>query len=338
MSIEHLKTGDLVPKPPEPKSEAEIIAGWKGDWDKPVVSICCITFNHQSYIEDAIRGFLSQVTDFPFEILINDDASADQTPKIIKSYADRYPKIIKPIIQDENQFSKRVSPNISFNFPRAKGEFIALCEGDDFWLSTDKIRKQVSVLRNHPDSVLCFHDARKIDESGLYIDDMIPCNQRYLTRTELAKAPFSPTLTRMFRNVGFPWGNERDLPTAMDVCLAAYLSKFGGAVYLGNEVLSAYRVHCGGVWSLKNQCQKTRMTVDSRLYMAAHFRLERDEPDAEDAFDYHMALAVKTILDQLKLSIAIKSVCRYFSFRGYAGLRGVSVRVARSLITIIRSR
>src|SRR5690625_620862 len=105
------------------KTEDEIIQNWIGDIKNPKVSICCITYNHALYIEDALTGFLIQETDYPFEILIHDDASPDETVKIIEHYHHRYPNIIKPMYQIENQYSKGgIHPNLEFNYPRAKGE------------------------------------------------------------------------------------------------------------------------------------------------------------------------------------------------------------------------
>ena len=104
---------------------------------EPLVSICCLTYNHAPYIRDAIEGFLMQKTNFPVEILIHDDASTDGTADIIREYETRYPDIIKPIYQTENQYSKGVKISREYQFSRARGKYIALCEGDDYW--TDKL-------------------------------------------------------------------------------------------------------------------------------------------------------------------------------------------------------
>lgn len=336
--VMNIRPGERLPKPSAPRTEKEVMSGWQGDLDSPVVSICCITYNHEKYIEDALNGFLNQKTDFPFEILINDDASTDGTPEVLRKYEKKYPRIIKLICQTENKFSQGLSPNFTYNFPRARGRFIALCEGDDFWISEDKLEKQVAALTENPDCVLCFHDAHKVDENGEFLAEMIPAQKRYLSAEELARAPFTPTLTRMFRNVSFPWEGVRNLPTAMDVCLAAYLSKFGGAVYLGAEVLSTYRVHGGGVWSLKNQIQKTRMTVDSKLYMAGHFKIDRDDAVANDAFEYHMTTAATTILNQLKFSSAFQTTMKYLALRFYRHIRGAVVRLTSPLRNKLRRR
>lgn len=139
------------------RTEDEIIANWKGDIDKPVVSICCITYNHEPYIEDALKGFLIQETDFPFEILIHDDASTDRTADIIREYEAKYPRLIKPIYQVENQYSQGVKISAKFNFPRSQGKYIAFCEGDDYWTSSQKLQKQTDLLNIKNDCSLCFH-------------------------------------------------------------------------------------------------------------------------------------------------------------------------------------
>lgn len=112
-----------------------------------VVSISCLTYNHVKYIRQCLDGFLMQQCNFKYEVLIHDDASTDGTIEIIKEYQEMYPDIIKPIIQTENQYSKGIrGMNIKYNFPRAKGKYIALCEGDDFWTDSLKLQKQVDFL------------------------------------------------------------------------------------------------------------------------------------------------------------------------------------------------
>ena len=131
-----------------------------------MVSICCITYNQASYIRDALEGFVNQKTDFAYEVLIHDDASTDGTADIIREYADRYPDLIFPILQTENQYSKGLT-NVSgtFNFPRARGKYIAMCEGDDYWTDDRKLQKQVDYLEANPGCSLCFHSA-KVEVQG----------------------------------------------------------------------------------------------------------------------------------------------------------------------------
>ncbi len=111
---------------------------------EPLVSICCITYNHEDFIRDAIEGFLMQKTSFPIEIIIHDDASTDNTANIIEEYANKYPDLFVTILQSENQWSKGGgSIYARFVYPRARGKYIALCEGDDYWTDPLKLQKQV---------------------------------------------------------------------------------------------------------------------------------------------------------------------------------------------------
>ena len=105
---------------------------------RPLVSIDCITYNHEAYISQALDGFLMQKTKFLFEVLIHDDLSTDGTADIIRKYEKKYPLIIKPIYQTVNQFSKGVEISKKFQFPRAQGKYIAICEGDDYWTNPNK--------------------------------------------------------------------------------------------------------------------------------------------------------------------------------------------------------
>ena len=124
---------------------------------KTKVSIICNTFNHEKYIRDALEGFVAQQTDFPFEVLIHDDASTDRTADIIREYEERYPDIINPIYQNENKYSLKIPISATYQYPRVKGEYVAFCEGDDYWTDPLKLQKQYDALESHPDIDICAH-------------------------------------------------------------------------------------------------------------------------------------------------------------------------------------
>lgn len=127
-----------------------------------MVSILCITYNHENYISMAIESFLMQKTNFKYEILIHDDASTDRTALIIKEYEKKYPDIIKAIYQKENQYSQgRNVSNILLK--KAIGKYIAHCEGDDYWTNPSKLQKQVDFLESNPNYILCFHRVKVVD-------------------------------------------------------------------------------------------------------------------------------------------------------------------------------
>lgn len=124
-----------------------------------LVSICSISYNHAPYIRKCLDSFLMQKTNFAFEVLIHDDASTDGTEEIIRGYEIRYPQMIKPLYEKENQWVKGRRGSAIFNFPRAQGKYIALCEGDDYWTDPYKLQKQVDFLESNPEYVLVHTDA-----------------------------------------------------------------------------------------------------------------------------------------------------------------------------------
>ena len=115
--------------------------------NNPLVSICCITYNHDNYIRDALEGFIMQKTDFEFEIIIHDDASTDLTATIIREFENNHPDVFTCIYQKENQWSKGIKPSPTYVWPKAKGKYIALCEGDDYWTDLYKLQKQLVFFR-----------------------------------------------------------------------------------------------------------------------------------------------------------------------------------------------
>ena len=144
-------------------TQEQIMQNWNGEI--PLVSISCITYNHEPYIVQALNGFLMQKTSFPFEVLVHDDASTDRTADIIREYEKKFPKIIKPIYQKENQYSKGFTAvTATWNFPRAQGKYIALCEGDDYWIDENKLQIQVDFLERNPEYTMCFHNAEVLNE------------------------------------------------------------------------------------------------------------------------------------------------------------------------------
>lgn len=132
-----------------------------------MVSICCLTYNHQKYIAKALDSFLIQKTTFPFEIIVHDDASTDDTPKIVMQYAKKYPGIIKLIAQETNQFSQGEVFGIYYRyiFPQAKGKYVAFCEGDDYWINDRKLQIQFEYMENNSNCSLAFHNVYRENES-----------------------------------------------------------------------------------------------------------------------------------------------------------------------------
>ena len=114
------------------------------------VTVLCITYSHEPYIRNTLDHFVNQRVNFSYEILIHDDASTDGTADIIREYAEKYPDIFVPILQTENQYSQGV-PIVARLYPKARGKYVAICEGDDYWPDLDKLQKQYDFLESHPD-------------------------------------------------------------------------------------------------------------------------------------------------------------------------------------------
>ena len=218
----------------------------------PTVSISCITYNHAPYLRDAVESFLMQ-RDVTFEILIHDDCSTDGTVDIIKEYAQKFPHIVKPLFEEENQYSQGVS-NISgvFNFPRAAGRYIAMCEGDDFWNDPYKLKKQSEYMDQHPECTLLTHSANIISEDGAYrSDDLIRPFDSYreLTTEEVISKPVNFPMASLM----FPAELAKRLPEwyfdcpVGDIPLELFMA-INGTVFYMDSPMSTYRAGRAGSW------------------------------------------------------------------------------------------
>ncbi len=132
--------------------------GYMENFRQCKVSILCATFNHEAFLGNTLDSFLEQRTDFPFEVLVNDDASTDGTADILREYAAKYPDVIRPFYQKENLYSRRINCYDTVFFPAARGEYVALCEGDDYWCDPLKLQRQADFLDSHPDYSACVHN------------------------------------------------------------------------------------------------------------------------------------------------------------------------------------
>lgn len=135
---------------------------------EPVVTVWCLTYNQMHFIRDALDGFIMQQVNFIFEVIVHDDCSTDGTTEIIQEYAKKYPNIIKPVVEKENQWRKGGLKYIIhlMNKKHLRGKYIAFCEGDDYWTDPNKLQKQVDFLENNPDYSMCFHSAKKKYETN----------------------------------------------------------------------------------------------------------------------------------------------------------------------------
>ena len=141
------------------QGETETIMKEQKDRQDILVSILCATYNHEDYLRQTLDGFLSQKTDFAFEILVHEDASTDSTAAILREYEQKHPDIIRAFYQKENTYSRRLNLYDLVLFPAVRGKYIAVCEGDDFWCDPEKLQRQVDWLETHPDYSACVHNS-----------------------------------------------------------------------------------------------------------------------------------------------------------------------------------
>lgn len=213
---------------------------------RPLVSISCITYNQEKYIAEALDGFLMQETNFSFEVLIHDDASTDNTPNIIKEYEKKYPDIIKPIYQIENQFSQGKNISFTFNLPRAKGKYVAFCEGDDYWTDATKLQRQVDFMEKNLDYALVFHPVHVFFQNHEKEDSIFPEMKSGFTVKRLLESNFIQTNSVMYRRLDDYSGLSNDVMPG-DWYLHLYHAQFGKIGFI-NRVMSAYRRHESGIW------------------------------------------------------------------------------------------
>lgn len=217
---------------------------------RPLVSILCITYNHEKYIKECLEGFLMQETTFPVEIIIHDDASIDGTPSILRKYSADHPKLFRLILQQENKFSKNIRPT-PIAIAKSKGVYVAFCDGDDYWVDKKKIERQVSLLESDEKAQLCFHSvyletAEKTKVKPVF-PDLIDITQ--VTWSEILMENLVPTSTVVAKREAVlqspSWFSKMlmgDWPRWVMACL-------NGPALAINEPMTVYRRHEAGVWS-----------------------------------------------------------------------------------------
>jgi glycosyltransferase involved in cell wall biosynthesis len=243
-------------------------------YNVPIVSIACITYNQENYIKYAIEGFLMQKTTFPIEIIINDDSSTDNTANIIRDYVDKYPNLIIPIFQKENQFSQGINPGVEFVFPKCTGKYIAICEGDDYWTDPYKLQKQVDFLETNVDFAICSHRMQTLYEGDDNEPDLSVQNvQKDISTIEdLAQGVIHIyTASCVFRNgliEKFPdWFYQTP---AGDYSLHMLNAQYGKIKSLP-DIMGVYRVHRAGLWSNNDTVNKNEMAAKVIYLMLNHF-------------------------------------------------------------------
>lgn len=213
-----------------------------------MVSIDCLVYNHEPYLRQCLEGFVMQKTNFKFEAIVHDDCSTDGSAAIIKEYAEKYPDIIKPILETENQYSKGDGSLVKIMNSHMTGKYVAMCEGDDFWTDPTKLQRQVDFLESHSDYTMCFHDAYVKAEPGRdWYDCFGELQDREYRAPELIKYWKVPTCSIVVRR-------------------EVFLSRPNNPKYrMGDNVLVMTCLTHGKVWCIARKMGTYRLTPTSWL-------------------------------------------------------------------------
>ncbi|PML40663.1 glycosyltransferase family 2 protein [Vibrio breoganii] len=290
----------------------------KNDEEKPKLSIICMCFNHEKFVAQTIDGFLLQEVDFDIEIIIHDDCSTDNSLNIINEYKNKYPELIRVISQERNIYS-RGEKALHYLFEACRGEYIALCEGDDYWVDPCKLQIQVDFLDSNPEYIISGHDAFVIDEKGnLLSESKLPDRyKRDFTSSELQMSKcWALTLSWCFRKVDGLIIEEMRNVVNEDNFMLSYLGNYGKYKYHANISPAAYRVHAGGVWSSLNPEKKFLTQSNSWYWLSKYyFRIGNDKLG-----NYFKDLAIKTIYSNISFKrIAVEFFIRLSFFREIRG-------------------
>lgn len=265
----------------------------------PVVSVYCMTYNHENYIRDCLDGFLMQKTTFPFEVIVHDDASTDRTQEIIREYAEKYPDIIRPIYQKENQRRLKVSAITTYVFPEVRGKYVAICEGDDYWTDEEKLQKQIEIMDAHPECHFCvcgvqevsvnktplgvFHPAVEIKNEIIDPEDFIVYSSKYSFQTSSYLMRYTDWAEYITKPPAF-----KHVSNMGDITIMLYFGSLGKTAYI-DRVMSCYRRGAPSSFS----ADRNRWSVEKRI---SHFEKQLKVWTLFDEFSagrYHSTCAKK---------------------------------------------
>lgn len=292
------------------RNQERVMANWEGNYEKPLVSIKCITYNHEKFIEDALIGFLIQETSFPFHVIVHDDASTDKTAEIVRAYEKEYPNIITGIYREENLQSQGIPRDIDHFL---QGEFIAFCEGDDYWVDKKKLQKQVDIFEKYPNVNLCFHPAFKLDLREVRkLSETTPVICRHSKKEALfiqedvvrGGGGWIPTASIMVRRESYLLNasfRQRHPSTAAGDYILQVNCSNNGALFI-SEVMSVYRQYVPGSWSERTS------------------KLDKKIIHQEKVNNFYLG-ALKEFKDDFRLAEAI-------SYQGFI----INLKLSRSLI------
>lgn len=294
----------------------------------PLVSVVCNTYNHSNYIKMCLDSILEQNVNFNVEILIHDDASNDGTSSIIEEYQSKYPNIVKPVIEKENQYKKGIKTGLKNQYKRAKGKYIAFCEGDDMWIDPNKLYKEVLILEQNPEVIAVTHDVINFDCGRNKISKHLYKTHKngILSFKELCAGFAFHQSSLLYRNNedinnGIPedlyiFPKIGDFPKSINLYLH-------GKIYFISEKMSLYRYK-----SNNESFTNSNVTGSHYLFLQFFENLKKyvnnndliiviDRIDELNIFEYYYRNKIKEIFRNKNLRIIFKKMNFSFKFKVY---------------------
>lgn len=276
----------------------------RNDDQEITVSIFCAAYNHESYIRRTLDGFVNQKTMFKYEVFVHDDASTDDTKAIIVEYAEKYPDIIFPILQEVNQYSKGVNILKTFVLPIIRGKYIATCEGDDYWCDEYKLQKQVDFLENHIEYSACVHNSIRENmfkkEISLFNDSL----EAYDLNAEhvMSRGGADYHTSSLMYRIEYAIECHSDMRPEFfdkpknigDYPLGIYLTLKGKVRYLP-DTMSVYRFGTPGSWSSSMQ--------DTRRFVETEYSLIDMLKSVDEYTNFHYHATIQPVIEKRYLKI-----------------------------------
>ena len=291
------KDCDPYLQPPPLRTQAEIISTWNPS-DKVLVTICCATYQHERFIADALRGFLGQVTTFPFKILVRDDASSDRTAAIIMEFAQHYPLIIIPIIEQINQYRLGIRAATVFE-PLIEGACIAQCEGDDYWINPQKLQAQVDLLMDNPSAQVVVTKSFEINDGERVPHSIIPSfsPRDYNSDAIMLYGQWPKTLARLSRLSWYKFYWEKVPPSIrVDntyVTFTVMMAQDDACpILLLDSCMGVYRKHAGGIFTGSTPLQKAQRTIYKAAFLKAMFCNSRWRQHLQNQLSRHASVII----------------------------------------------
>lgn len=278
-----------------------------------MVSVSCTAYNHGKYIRQCLEGLVNQITTFKYEVLVHDDASTDNTVDIIREFEEKYPNIIKPIYQKENQYSKHIGILKTYQYSRVKGKYVAYCEGDDFWTDPYKLQKQFDIMEKNPNCSICVHRVKDVLENG---EDSGKCHPNFPMEEGVINLKKYMDIASNYSAYPFQTTSyfmRMDEKNELAFNPPPFVGKFGvgdvptmlfaltkGDMYYIDEIMTCYRLQAKGSWSsnIANNEKEKLAYLEKLVYGYSIF---------DDCTNYEYHNEIEKICEEKKFRIAFLS-------------------------------